>query len=256
MAISGLIVLDKPAGLTSFDCVERVRKIFGVKKAGHTGTLDPKVTGVLLILLGEARKLAPFFEKMDKSYIGVMHLHKEVEVEKLTEVLQKFKGKIVQLPPRKSRVKRVPRKRKIYKLEIKKIEGKDVTLLVKCEHGTYIRKLFWDIGQELKVGAHMKYLRRIAVNGFEEKEAISLEKLEKEKEKYLISNENIISRLNIKKIVVGKEKEKKIRNGVPIFLRDKKLEIGERVAIFVENKLVAIGSVEKDKIKIDRVLLD
>jgi tRNA pseudouridine(55) synthase len=97
--ISGLVILDKPTGLTSFDCVERVGNIFGVKKAGHTGTLDPKVTGVLLILVGEARKLAPLFEKMDKTYLRVMHLHREVETEKLDKVLEKFKGAITQLPP-------------------------------------------------------------------------------------------------------------------------------------------------------------
>lgn len=252
---SGLIILDKPSNLTSFDCVERVRKIFGVEKAGHTGTLDFKVTGVLLILLGEARKLAPFFEKMDKTYLGVMHLHKEVKREELENALQKFKGEIIQLPPRRSRVKRVPRKRKIYKLEIKKIENKDVTLLVECEHGTYIRKLFWDIGQELGVGAHMKYLRRIAVNGFKEEEAVSLEELEKGKEKYLIENEEIVARLNIRKIILGRETEKRIRNGAPIFFKDETLKYNEKVALFVENKLLAIGCFKGNKIKIERVLL-
>lgn len=253
--LSGLIILDKPSGMTSFDCVEKVGKIFGIKKAGHTGTLDPKVTGVLLILVGEARKLAPLFENMDKTYNGIMHLHKEVEKEKLNKTLEKFRGEIKQLPPKKSRVARVERKRKIHRLDIKKIEGKDVTLEIECEHGLYVRKLFHDIGEELGVGAHMKYLRRIAVGNFKEKEVISFEKLERGKEKYLISNEEIISRLKTEKIVVDEKEDKKVRNGMPI-QTDRKLKKGERVAIFVGPKLRAIGTAKKNKIKIDRVLLD
>ena len=252
--VSGLVILDKPSGLTSFDCVEKVREIFKVEKAGHTGTLDPKVTGVLLILIGEARKLAPLFEKMDKTYLGVMHLHKEVKRKRLEEILVKFRGEIEQLPPRKSRVKRVKRKRRIYKLEIKKVEGRNVTLEIKCEHGVYIRKLFSDIGERLGVGAHMKYLRRIAVGDFKEKEAITFENLEKNPKKYLIGNEEIISRLKIKRIVVDEKEDKKVRNGVPVKV-NKKLESGKRIAIFVGKKLRAIGTTEKNRIKIDRVLL-
>ncbi len=249
---SGLIILDKPSGPTSFDCVEMVGKIFGVKKAGHTGTLDPKVTGVLLILLGEARKLAPLFEKLDKTYLGVMYLHREVEKERLVETLKKFEGEIIQVPPVKSRVKRVERKRTIHRLEIKKIDERDITLLIDCEHGTYIRKLFSDIGEEIGCGANMKYLRRIGVDGFKEEETISLEDLKEEK--YLIKNEEIISRLKIKKISIKKEEESRVENGVPIPLKNKKFIQEERIAVFVEDKLRAIGTVEKDKIKIDRVL--
>ena len=253
--ISGLVVLDKPSGMTSFDCVESVQRIFGVRKAGHTGTLDPKVTGVLLILIGEARKLAPLFEKMDKTYVGVMHLHKETDSKKLNKVLEMFRGEIRQLPPKRSRVARVERKRKIHKLEIKEIEGKDVTLEIKCEHGTYIRKLFSDIGEKLGVGAHMKCLRRTSVDDFSENEAIVFEQLKKDREKCLISNEAIVSRLRIKKILVDKEDEKKVRNGVPLE-KNKKIKTGERVAIFVGKKLRAIGTASENRIKIDRVLLD
>ncbi len=253
--VSGLVVLDKPSGLTSFDCVERIQKIFGIRKVGHTGTLDPKVTGVLLLLVGESRKLAPFFENMDKTYVGVMHLHDEIDEDRLSEILERFRGEIKQLPPKRSRVARVERKRKIHKLEIKKIERKDISLEIECEHGTYIRKLFHDIGEELGVGAHMKHLRRTAVDNFSEKEAITFEKLEKNKEKYLISNEKIISKLKTKKIVLDEEEDKKVRNGVPL-KKDKKLKSGEMIAIFVGSKLRAIGIVDKQKIKINRVLLD
>ncbi len=252
---SGLIILDKPSGPTSFDCVEGVGRIFGLKKAGHTGTLDPKVTGVLLILLGETRKLAPLFEKLDKIYVGIMHLHHEVELEKLKEAVNKFKGEITQLPPVKSRVKRVERKRTIHRLEIQKIEGNNITMLIDCEHGTYIRKLFHDIGVELGCGAHMGYLRRIGVAGFREEEVVSYDDLKTGKEKYIIPNEKIIERLKIKKIVVPKEEGSKVENGVPIQIEDKKDFVqGERIAIFIEDKLRAIGTVEEERVKINRVL--
>ena len=232
-----------------------VGKIFGVKKAGHTGTLDPKVTGVLLILLGESRKLAPLFEKLNKTYLGVMYLHEEVETERLKKMLKKFEGEIIQVPPVRSRVKRVARKRIIHRLEIKKTEGRNITLVIECEHGTYIRKLFSDIGDGLGCGAHMKYLRRIAVDGFGEKEIVNLEALKEEKMKYLIENEEIISRLKIKKISVKKDEETKVENGVPIILeKGYNLIQGERVVIFVGKKLRAIGSVDYGKVKIDRVL--
>ncbi|RLJ00143.1 MAG: RNA-guided pseudouridylation complex pseudouridine synthase subunit Cbf5 [Candidatus Aenigmatarchaeota archaeon] len=252
---SGLIILDKPSGPTSFDCVEGVGRIFGIKKAGHTGTLDPKVTGVLLILLGETRKLAPLFEKLDKIYVGVMHLHNEVPLKKLEECVKKYTGVITQLPPVKSRVKRVERKRKIHRFEIQKVEGNDITLLIDCEHGTYIRKLFHDMGEELGCGAHMKHLRRIGVSVFREEEVVSYDDLKEGKEKYIIPNEKIIERLKIKTISVSKEEGSKVENGVPIQIEDKNDFVqGERVAIFIEDKLRAIGTVEEERIKINRLL--
>ncbi len=251
---SGLVILDKPSGLTSFECVEKVKDIYKEKKAGHTGTLDCKVTGVLLILIGEARKLAVFFEKAKKTYIGTMHLHKDASESSIREVLKKFTGEITQIPPVRSRVKRVPRKRKIYKLQIMEIKGRDVVLLIESDHGVYIRKLMHDIGEKLGTGAHMTALRRIGVNGFTEKEAVSLEDLKKNKEKYLIPNEKIIESLKIPKIKVPKDKEQRIRNGLPFAIKNKKLKDNEKVAIFVENKLLAIGVVKGKKIKINRVL--
>lgn len=251
---SGLVILDKPAGLTSFDCVYKVSKIFGVKKAGHTGTLDPKVTGVLLILLGETRKLAPLFEKNDKIYVGIMRMHKEFEKSKLEKVIEEFRGEITQIPPVKSRVKRVPRKRKIHKLEIKKIEGQEVTMLIECEHGTYIRKLFSDMGEKMGTGAHMSYLRRTAVNNFREDEAITLEKLKENKDFYLMTNEEILSRMKIRSLDLPETFKKTIENGVPVSIKKSEFSQGETVALLVEGKLRAIGQVDGDIIKMIRVL--
>jgi len=253
---SGLIILDKPSGPTSFDCVERVGKIFGVKKCGHTGTLDPKVTGVLLVMVGETRKLAPLFEKADKTYTGIMHIHEEVTEDKLLEIIYEFTGDITQLPPRLSRVKRVERQRTIHYMKLDKIEEQDATITIHCQHGTYIRKLFHDMGEKLGTGAHMKYLRRIAAGKFGINEAVTFEDLEKNPEKYLIPNEQIIERLGVKKIILPKEMEKAVTNGVPAAITEPEKYIeGEKVAVFVEDKLRALGVVKEGKVWMERIIL-
>lgn len=253
---SGLVILDKPSGPTSFDCVERVGKIFGVKRCGHTGTLDPKVTGVLLIMVGEARKMAPLFEKADKTYTGVMHLHCSVATEQLQKVIDEFTGEITQLPPRLSRVKRVERPRTVYSMKIDKIEGPDVMITIRCQHGTYIRKLFHDMGEKLGCGAHMSFLRRTAAGKFSIEEAVTFEELEKNPEKFLIPNEQIIERLGLKKLVLPEEMEKPVSNGMPIKLEEpQKYEEGEKVAVFIGGKLRAIGLAREGKVFIERLIL-
>jgi H/ACA ribonucleoprotein complex subunit 4 len=253
---SGLVILDKPSGPTSFDCVERVGKIFGIKKTGHTGTLDPKVTGVLLILVGEARKLAPLFEKADKTYTGIMHIHDEVTEDKLLEIIYEFTGDITQLPPRLSRVKRVERQRTIHYMKLDKIEGQDATITIHCQHGTYVRKLFHDMGEKLGTGAHMKYLRRIAAGKFGIEESVTFEDLEKNPKKYLISNEIIIDRLGVKRLVLPKEMEKAVTNGVPVNLeKPEEFKDGEKMAVFVEERLRAMGLVKEGKVLMERIIL-
>ncbi|MBN2095356.1 MAG: hypothetical protein JW727_04875 [Candidatus Aenigmarchaeota archaeon] len=254
--VSGLIILDKPSGPTSFDCVERVGKIFGEKRCGHTGTLDPKVTGVLLVLVGEARKLVPFFEKADKTYTGIMHMHSEFDTDKLHEIIYEFTGDITQLPPRLSRVKRVERQRTIHCMKIDRIEGQDATIIIHCQHGTYVRKLFHDMGEKLGTGAHMKYLRRIAAGKFGIDEAVTFEELEKAPEKHLIPMEEVIERLGIKKLVLPKEMEKQVSNGVPIVLETPEdYPSEEKIAIFVEENLRALGKERGRKVAIERLIL-
>ncbi|MEM3408192.1 MAG: RNA-guided pseudouridylation complex pseudouridine synthase subunit Cbf5 [Candidatus Micrarchaeia archaeon] len=173
---TGFINLDKPKGPTSHQAVAQIRKILGVKKAGHTGTLDPEVSGVLPILLGSSVYAASYLNK-DKEYIGVMHLHKNVEEQKIKDSFEKFKGEITQIPPVKSAVARKPRKRKIYELEIIEMDGRDILFRAKVEAGTYIRKLVHDIGQYLGAGANMTDLRRISVMDLTENDSITLHKL-------------------------------------------------------------------------------
>lgn len=163
----GVINVDKPSGPTSHEVVAWVTDILKIDKAGHTGTLDPKVTGVLPVLLGVATKLADTFLG-DKEYVCVMKLHREVDEDKLRKVSEEFVGKIYQRPPLKSAVKRQLRIRTVHFIGIKEIEGQNVLMKVGCEAGTYIRMLCHHIGLALGVGAHMSQLRRTKSFPFDE----------------------------------------------------------------------------------------
>ncbi|MCD4666961.1 RNA-guided pseudouridylation complex pseudouridine synthase subunit Cbf5, partial [archaeon] len=119
----GIVNLNKPAGPTSHQVTDYVKKIFGLKKAGHSGTLDPNVTGVLPIAFGRGTRVVQVLLKSGKEYIGLMHLHKEASLEDIQKVVIKFTGNIEQLPPIRSAVKRRLRTRKIYYLNILEVEG-------------------------------------------------------------------------------------------------------------------------------------
>jgi H/ACA ribonucleoprotein complex subunit 4 len=189
----GIVNIDKPAGPTSHQVSDFVKKILKVKKAGHSGTLDPQVTGVLPIALGSATRIVEYLLKAGKEYVCIMHMHKEVSEKKLHEIFEKFKGRIMQMPPVKSAVKRQLRERNIYYLEILEREEKDVLFKVGCQAGTYIRKLVHNIGEQLKVGAHMAELRRTKAATFGESTLVTLQDLkdavhyhqEEEKETFL-----------------------------------------------------------------------
>jgi H/ACA ribonucleoprotein complex subunit 4 len=166
----GIINIDKPKGPTSHQTSDYVKKILKLNKAGHSGTLDPQVTGVQPIAIGRATRITHFFLTAPKEYVCLMHLHKDIDEETVKEGVNKFIGKIRQLPPIKSAVKRQVRTREIYELEILEIKDRDVLFRVRCQAGTYIRKLCHDLGQELKIGAHMVELRRTKAGPFTEKD--------------------------------------------------------------------------------------
>ena len=181
-----IINVDKPSHITSFGVVDRIRNIFDIKRVGHFGTLDLKVTGVLPIALGKACKLCEYFMHHDKVYVGKMWIHAEIEEDKLRAEMKKFIGKIMQKPPVKSAVKRVLRPRMVNRFEITKIEGKAVSFIADVEAGTYIRKLISDLGKNIG-GAHMIELRRLRAGIFEEKNSHTLEKVS---EAFRLYNEN------------------------------------------------------------------
>ena len=164
----GIVNIDKPPGPTSHQVSAYLQKILNISKAGHSGTLDPGVTGVLVIATDRATRVVQTLLKAGKEYVGLMHIHKEIPEHEIYQVCNDFVGKIMQMPPIKSSVKRRLRERQIYYFDILEIEGKDVLFKVGCQAGTYIRKLVHDIGQKLGCGAHMAELRRTKASPFNE----------------------------------------------------------------------------------------
>lgn len=173
----GLINLNKPAGPSSHQTADYVKKVLHVKKAGHSGTLDPKVTGVLPIALGKATRLMQFFLLSAKEYVGLAYFHKDIEREAVERGVRDFLGIIEQLPPVRSAVKRRMRQREIYEFEVLEFSGRLMLFRVKCQAGTYIRKLIFDLGKHLKAGAHMLELIRTKVGIFSDKNWVTLHEL-------------------------------------------------------------------------------
>lgn len=277
-----IIIVDKNEGPTSHQVSLWIKEIFNAKKVGHIGTLDPKVTGVLPVLLNDAVKTAPLFSRLEKEYVGIMHLHKDYDIEKLKKLIaEKFIGKIVQVPPKKSAVSRKPRIREIKSFEILEANGKDILFRTRVEAGTYIRKLVWDIGVEAGIGAHMVELRRIRVGNFTEDQAHSLVEIrdafefwkegdEKYLRKILIPIELAID--HVKKVFIKDTAIEAISNGAPLYpigivrIQEGIVE-GENVAVMsLKNELIAIGIAKMNSkkmfeskkgvaVRIDRVIV-
>jgi len=210
--MDGVIIIDKPAGKTSHDVVSEVKKILGVKKAGHTGTLDPMVTGVLPVCLNEATKLAGFLTGEDKEYLATMLLGVKTDTldiegkiisqsdnfvteEEIRAAMAQMVGTIKQVPPAYSAVKHCgkplykwarkgvllemePREVKIHSIVIEDISFPHVTFRVVCSKGTYIRTLCSDVGDLLGLGACLCSLRRLKSGYFSEEMAVSLNNYE------------------------------------------------------------------------------
>ena len=211
--MTGIICLDKPCDMTSFMAVKRASRILGVKKAGHTGTLDPMATGVLVIMLGHCTRFIELLPEHKKGYTARVKLGLttdtlditgeilsespvDVTLQQLLSVSEKFKGDILQTPPMFSALKkdgerlydlarkgieieREQRQITIERLEIYDFDGTEFSMDVTCSAGTYIRSLCDDIGKELGCGAVMTQLRRTEANGFSIDNAVTLEELER-----------------------------------------------------------------------------
>ena len=164
----GFILLDKPNGPTSHETVAWVKKILDVPKAGHSGTLDPQVSGLLPIGLGEATKALIVLLLGPKEYHALGRLHSLPPKEKLQVVLKLLTGKIYQKPPQRSAVSRQTRIRTVYEIEVVEQVERLLLLRILCEAGTYVRKFFYDMGEILGPGATMIELRRTRVGQFNE----------------------------------------------------------------------------------------
>lgn len=174
---SGIVIIDKPKNPTSHQVSAWVRDMLGIDKAGHFGTLDPAVTGVLPVALGRAARLADVMLGAGKEYVGIFHLHRPVNEDRLRGIIRDFTGDIFQFPPLKSAVKRQLRVRTIYYFELLEVHGSDILVKVGCQGGTYIRTLAVDVGDALAVGGHMKELRRTRASVFHEDESCYLHDL-------------------------------------------------------------------------------
>ena len=170
----GILNLDKPPGPTSHEVVAWVKKLLELDKAGHGGTLDPKVTGVLPIALEETTKVVQALLQSGKEYICVMRTHADEEETRVVETLRLFEGRIYQRPPIRASVKRRLRVRTIYRIDYLEGDGRNWLFRVACESGTYIRKLCYDVGEILGDGAHMHELRRTRSGPFTEDDLITL----------------------------------------------------------------------------------
>lgn len=164
----GFILLDKPPGPSSHQIVATIKQILNISKAGHSGTLDPSVSGILPIGLNNATKILNILHLGPKEYHAIGRLHSLPSKNSLQHIIQEFTGKIYQKPPQRSAVLRRTRIRNIFELEIMDQMDRLLLLRICCESGTYIRKLIYDIGEILGIGATMIELRRNRVHQFHE----------------------------------------------------------------------------------------
>lgn len=280
-----VINLNKPEGITSQEAVSRVKKILKIKKAGHTGTLDPFATGVLLVCIGRATRLASYLSSLNKEYLAVMKLGEvtdtqdlcgkviktnkvDVTEEEIKNTLNSFEGRILQRPPMFSALKhrgrplykfaregidipREPREVYIYKIAPLKINLPFVTFRTLCSKGTYVRTLCDDIGRRLGTGAHLFELKRIAIGQFKINDAITFDELLQGKTTGIYSMDEAL--WWIPEIRVKGSAIKNVKNGNPIKVSDclqmpSNLKAGDSVMIkSPQGEFLAIGSLLENR---------
>lgn len=243
---SGLLLIDKPKGFTSFDVAGKLRKHLGTKRVGHTGTLDPIATGVLPVLFGKACRLSDFAMVADKRYTAAIKLgittdsyditgtvistHSvNIIPEEVKAVMRAFRGRQLQLPPMFSAVKingqrlydlarqgksveRVPREIDIKEIEVISIDGDEIIIDVLCSKGTYIRSLAFDIGERLGCGGTITALRRTMTAGIDISECADLDSVCCEVNQYIIRADRLVSHLP--SVNLDAEQAKLFLNGV------------------------------------------
>ncbi len=277
--MNGILNVLKPPGMTSFDVVSYLRKISGVRKIGHAGTLDPGAAGVLPVCIGSATKAIEYMMDKDKVYRAELTLGTETDTqdswgniicekdvkateEEIKDCIYSFIGELEQTPPMYSAVKiggrklyelarkgidveRKPRKVKIYSIDILKISGRKVLFDVACSKGTYIRTLCADIGQKLGCGGHMSFLLRKSAGIFDIQSALTLEEIEYYAEKNLLESKLVsIDRVlgDFRAVTLNPDKLKRLCNGAFVFTGDLKLLRGENVKIYdIDGCFIAIA---------------
>ncbi len=277
--LSGIVIVNKEEGVSSQTVVNRVKRIFGVKKAGHTGTLDPLATGVLPVLIGRGVKASEFLLTKDKHYVATMLLGLETDSEDVTgnilnqsdrippedevlDAVSSMLGVSMQVPPMYSAIKiggrklcdlaregkiieREPREITVYSISAKRLNEREYALDIHCSKGTYIRTLCADIGRKLGCFACMKTLCRSEVSTFKLSDAKTLSQLEAmsedEREKFVRNTEEIFS--SCRKLILSPFFARLARCGQPIYAKKVKfpVEVGERVAFYDGEVFFAVG---------------
>ena len=286
--VNGIVIVDKEKGYTSHDVVNVVRKIFGTRKVGHTGTLDPDATGVLPICIGKGTKVCDMLTFSDKEYVARVRLGIEtdtqdisgeiikempvnVTLDELEKVKENFKGDIMQIPPMYSAIKidgkklcdlarkgieveRKPRPVTIYSIEISNFDGREFDMRVACSKGTYIRTLCHDIGKTLGCGAVMTELRRTKASVFSIENAHTLGSLKKRQEDGTLNEvlspvDSVFSHLDKLEITDGIKK--RITNGAPSYIN---APLGRYRIYDTDRVFLCIGEVIRDDEKNKNVL--
>lgn len=290
--MDGIIIINKPIGFTSQDVVSKVKKILNIKKAGHTGTLDPMATGVLPVLLGNATKVSKYLIEHDKKYVATIKLGEkrntgdsegkivetsDIKVQSLSQindVLKSFLGKIKQIPPIYSAIKingkklyeyaregievDVPeREIEIYEIELIdfNIEKQEIKFSTKCSKGTYIRTLCEDIAEKLGTVGYMSSLERVQVDKFYINDAIDFETLELNRNNIEFLNKNIIG---IENVFEDLSKIKLTKRKEELFLNGVMLTFELEEGIYNiythENRYLGLGIVKNRLLKRDVII--
>jgi tRNA pseudouridine55 synthase len=277
---SGILLIDKPEGVTSFEVVRRARRALGIRKIGHLGTLDPMATGLLPLCLGEATKLVPYLMPEPKVYRGRVRLGIATDTQDATgtvvarcevmpapaqiyEAAGALVGEVTQVPPQYSavhyqgerayrRARRgetvdlAPRTVTIYEMAVDEVAIPWFTLTVKCSQGTYIRTLAHDLGEALGCGAHLAALRRLAVGALRVEAALSLAELAE------LSREEVTRRIiplaqclpRLRPVEVGPAEARQLRQGRLLARPANGFTDGEQVRVVSETTLVAVAHIK------------
>lgn len=290
--VDGVLLFDKPAGPSSNQALQTVRRLFNAEKAGHTGTLDPFATGLLPICFGEATKFSADLLDADKRYLATAQLGAETDSgdssgvvvrrherpvdvarDEVESVLGRFRGEIEQVPPMHSALKRdgtplyelarkgieverMPRRIRVMTLALVAFENSAMTFSVHCSKGTYVRTLAQDIGRALGCGAHLTALRRTAIGSFDIEEAISLTQIEgielPERDRHLKSVDCLVATLPV--VALDADASRRLGQGQAIAYAGMD---GSRVRLQDPNgRFLGVGRSQGDWIKPERLIAD
>ena len=277
--LDGVLPLDKPSGISSNAALQGARRLLAARRAGHTGTLDPMATGLLVLCFGEATKFSAALLDADKAYAARVRLGERtstgdaegevlerrpvaVTAASVETALARFRGAIEQVPPMHSALKhqgrplyayaregqsieRAPRRVVVHELVLERLEGPDLDLLVRCSKGTYVRTLAEDLGEALGCGGHLTALRRRAVGPFGIDDAVTLDRLaalpEPERPRALLPVEVLLR--SWPRVLLAKDAEARFRHGQRVAAAAAE----PRVAVFgADGNFLGIGEIDAE----------